>query len=209
LAQFFYFCGQFILFPFQQIDMKINGRLILFTLTLVVLASACKYYFGPNLNWSGFSPVIAIALFSGMIMKQKDFSFIFPLLALLLSDVVIQLLYEQNAFPYPGFYDGQWKNYAILILTATLIGWIVKGKSYVSLALGGIIAPTVFFLVSNFNVWLSQEVIYSRDFNGLLQCYEFALPFYRNSLIATLVFLPVVLIAYNYLSRQKAALIVA
>ncbi len=189
--------------------MKITGRLLLFTLILVLLASACKFFFGPNLNWSGFSPVIAIALFSGMIMKQKDISFIFPLMALLLSDVVIQLLYEQNAFPYAGFYDGQWKNYAILLLTATLIGWIVKGKTYLSLALGGIIAPTVFFLVSNFNVWLSQEVVYSRDFNGLMQCYEFALPFYKNSLIATLVFLPVVLLSYNYLSRQKAALIVA
>ena len=189
--------------------MKINGRLILFTLLLVVLASACKYYFGPNLNWSGFSPVIAIALFSGMIMKQRDMSFLFPLLALLLSDLVIQLLYEQNAFPYAGLYNGQWKNYVILLLTATLTGRIIKGKNYVGLALGGIIAPTVFFLVSNFNVWLSQEVVYSRDINGLMNCYEFALPFYRNSLIATLVFLPVILFSYNYLAKQKAALIVA
>jgi hypothetical protein len=189
--------------------MKLNGRLILFTLILVILAAACKYWFGPNLNWSGFSPVIAIALFSGMVLKQRDLSFIFPLLALLLSDVVIQLLYEQNAFPYPGFYDGQWKNYAILILTATLTGWLLKGKNYVSLIFGGLMAPTVFFLVSNFNVWLSQEVVYSRSFNGLIQCYEFALPFYRNSLIATVVFLPVVLFSYNYLAKQKAALIVA
>jgi hypothetical protein len=189
--------------------MKINGRLILFTLVLVILAVACKYYFGPNLNWSGFSPVIAIALFSGMILKQKDMSFIWPLLALLLSDVVIQLLYEQNTFPYPGFYDGQWRNYAILLLTATLTGWIIKGKNYRGLLFGGIIAPTVFFLVSNFNVWINTEVVYSRDFNGLMNCYEAALPFYRNSLIATLVFLPVVLFSYNYLAKQKAALIVA
>ena len=78
--------------------MKINGRLILFTLLLVVLATACKFFFGPDLAWSGFSPVIAIALFSGMIMKQKDMSFLLPLLALLLSDAVIQLLYEPMHF---------------------------------------------------------------------------------------------------------------
>jgi hypothetical protein len=189
--------------------MKINGRLILFTLILVILASACKYYFGPNLDWSGFSPVIAIALFSGMIMKQKDMSFAFPLLALLLSDVVIQLLYEQNAFPYAGFYAGQWRNYAILLLTVTLIGWLIKGKNYRSLLLGGIVAPSVFFLVSNFSVWINTEVVYTRDFNGLMNCYEAGLPFYRNSLIATLVFLPVVLFSYNYLAKQKAALIIA
>ncbi len=56
--------------------MKNNGRLILFTLILVVLATACKYFFGPDLDWSGFSPVIAIALFSGFIIKQKDMSFL-------------------------------------------------------------------------------------------------------------------------------------
>lgn len=189
--------------------MKISGRLILFTLILVALTTACKYFFGPDLNWSGFSPVIAIALFSGMIMKQKDISFILPLLALLLSDAVIQLLYEQNAFPYAGFYKGQWKNYTILLLTATLIGWLLKAKSYRSLLLGGIIAPTVFFLVSNFNVWLGAEVTYTRDFNGLMACYAAGLPFYKNALIATVLFLPVILFTYNYLARRKAALIVA
>jgi uncharacterized protein DUF6580 len=189
--------------------MKINGRLIVFTLILIVLAAACKYWFGPNLDWSGFSPVIAIALFSGMIIKQKDLSFVFPLMALLLSDVVIQLLYEQNAFPYAGFYNGQWRNYAILILTATLVGWLIKGKNYMNLFLGAVAAPIVFFLVSNFAVWISAEVVYSRDFNGLMDCYNAGLPFLRNSLIATLVFLPVILFSYNYLAKQKAALIVA
>jgi hypothetical protein len=189
--------------------MKINGRLILFTLILVALATACKYFFGPDLNWSGFSPVIAIALFSGMIVKERNLSFILPLVALLLSDAAIQLLHEQNAFAYAGFYQGQWKNYLILLFAATLIGWLIKGKNYRSLLLAGIIAPTVFFLVSNFNVWLSAEVFYSRDFNGLMNCYEAGLPFYKNTLIATLVFLPTIVFIYNYLTRRKASLIVA
>lgn len=189
--------------------MKINGRLILFTLILIVLQSACKYWFGPNPDWSGFSPLIAIALFSGMIIKQKDLSFIFPLLALMLSDLVIQFLYEQNAFKYPGIYSGQWKNYAILILTATLIGWLIKGKNYLNLFMGAVAAPIVFFLVSNFNVWINAEVLYTRDFNGLMECYNAGLPFLRNSLIATLVLLPAILFCYNYVAKQKAALIVA
>ena len=100
--------------------MKINARLIVFTLLLIVLATVCKYFFGPNLDWSGFSPVIAIALFSGFIVRQKDTSFLLPLLALFISDVVIQFLYMQDIFPYAGFYGGQWKHYLIL-LVATLI----------------------------------------------------------------------------------------
>ena len=188
--------------------MKINERLIVFTLLMIVLATACKYLFGPQLAWSGFSPVIAIALFSGFISRQKDVSFLLPLLALFISDAVIQLLYEKGLFDYPGFYAGQWKNYLILMV-ATLIGWLLKGKNYRSLIAGALIAPTIFFLLSNFNVWLVSEVAYTKDFSGLMTSYAAGLPFYKNALMATIVFLPVILISYNYLTRKKAAVVVA
>jgi hypothetical protein len=189
--------------------MKNNGRLILFTLILVVLATACKFFFGPDLDWSGFSPIFAIALFAGFIIRQKDMSFLLPLLALFISDAVIQLLYTQGLFPYAGFYDGQVKNYAIL-LSATLIGWALKGRNTGSLLAGAIAAPTVFFLLSNLGVWMgTTEVTYTKDFSGLMTCYAAALPFYKNALIATLVFLPGILLAYNYMTRNRAALTIA
>lgn len=189
--------------------MKINRRLIVFTLILVVLATACKFYFGPDLDWSGFSPMFAIALFAGFIIRQKDMSFLLPLLALFISDVVIHFLFTQNLFPYAGFYDGQIKNYLIL-LTATLIGWALKGRNIVSLLTGAVAAPTVFFLLSNLGVWMGAgQATYSRDFSGLLTCYAAGLPFYKNALIATLVFLPGILLAYNYLAKHRAAITVA
>ena len=189
--------------------MKINGNLIVFTLVLVVLATACKFFFGPNPDWSGFSPVIAIALFSGLIIKQKDRSFLLPLLALFISDVVIQLFYTQDLFKYPGFYGGQWKNYLIL-MTATLIGWLLRGSSNKNLLVGAVAAPTVFFLLSNLMVWMgTTEATYTKDFSGLITCYGAGLPFYKNALIATLVFLPGILLTYNYLTRNKAALTIA
>jgi len=189
--------------------MKSNGRLIVFTLVLVVLATACKFFFGPDLDWSGFSPVIAIALFAGFIIKQRDMSFLLPLLALFISDAVIQFLYTQDLFPYAGFYSGQWKNYLILMV-ATLIGWALKGKSYTSLLAGTIAAPTLFFLVSNFMVWqAATEAVYAKSFGGLMTCYEAGLPFYRNSLVATLIFLPVILLVYNYMTKKKAVLTLA
>lgn len=188
--------------------MKINGRMILFTVILVVLTTACKFYFGPDLDWSGFSPVIAIALFSGLIIRQRDMSFILPLLALFISDAVIQLLYKMGEFPYAGFYSGQWKNYLILMVS-TLIGWSLKGRSYISLAIGAIAAPTAFFLISNFGVWMGNHVTYPKTFSGLMTCYTAGLPFYKNALIATVVFLPIILVAYNMLTKKKTALTLA
>lgn len=189
--------------------MKSNGRLILFTLILVALATACKFFFGPDLNWSGFSPVIAIALLAGFIIKQRNLVFILPLVALFISDLIIQLLYTQGAFPYPGFYDGQWKNY-LLLMAVALLGSMLRGKSNGSLAIGAVVAPTVYFLVSNFLVWQgTTEAVYPKTFDGLITCYTAALPFYKNALIATLVFLPGILVLYNYMTRSKAVLTVA
>ena len=186
--------------------MKFNGRILVFTIVLVALATACKFFFGPDLDWSGFSPVIAIALFAGFIIKQKDMSFIMPLLALFISDAIIHLLYKTGNFEYAGFYGGQWKNY-LLLLVSTLIGWMLKGRSYSSLAAGAVASPTVYFLVSNFMVWqATTEATYAKSFNGLMTCYDAGLPFYRNSLIATLLFLPVIILAYNYLSKRKTVL---
>ena len=188
--------------------MKINGKFILFTILLVVLATVCKFFFGPDLDWSGVSPVIAIALFSGFIIRNRDMSFLLPLLALLISDAVIQFLYSQDLFPYAGFYAGQWKNY-ILLLSCTLIGWALKGKNYSSLSVGALAAPFVFFLVSNFAVWAGPQLTYPKDISGLMTCYAAGIPFFKNSLIATLVFLPGILLLYNYMVRLKTQLTLA
>jgi hypothetical protein len=187
--------------------MKFSAKFILFSSLLVIITTICKYFFGADLDWSGFSPVVAIALFSGFIVKQKDASFLLPLVALFISDAAIQVLYSFNLFDYPGFYQHQWKNY-LMLLSATVIGWILKGRNYSSLVTGAVAAPTVFFLLSNFSVWINPatEATYPRSFNGLLACYEAGLPFYRNSLLATLVFLPVIILTYNYMTSRKVSL---
>ncbi len=189
--------------------MKINGRFLLFVLILVGITTLCKIQFGADLTWSGFSPVIAIALFSGLIIKQRSMSFLLPVIALVVSDLVIHVLYKIGEFPYAGLYHGQWKVYLIL-LSATLIGWLLKGRKYGSLIVGAIAAPTVFYLISNFMVWLGSDgVYYTKDFDGLINCYVAAIPFYRNALTGTLVFLPAILLTYNALVHRRSAVLVS
>ncbi len=183
--------------------MKNNNRLLIFTLILIAVATLCKFFFGPNLSWSGFSPVIAIAIFSGMLINNKGKSFFLPLIAVFASDMIIELLFTFNLFPYSGFYTYQLFNYSLL-LAATLIGWMVKGKNYGSIAMGGIIAPTVFFLLSNLGSWVIDTYsLYTNDLNGLLTSYEAGLPFYRNALGATLLFLPAIMLCYNTMVKRS------
>jgi hypothetical protein len=112
-------------------------------------------------------------------------------------------------FSYHGFYPGQWKNYLLLASVTVLIGWLVKAKSYPRIAIGAIAAPTVFFLISNFIVWVNTtEVAYPKTFSGLLTCYEAALPFYQKGLIGTIVFLPLILLMYNAITRHRTSVLV-
>ena len=184
--------------------MKINNRLWLFTLILIAVTTLCKFFFGPKLGWSGVSPVYAIGLFSGMLMNDKSKSFFLPLIAVFASDMIMEVLHSVGLFPYSGFYTYQLLNYALLVGTV-LIGWALKGKSYSSLALGAFAAPTLFFLVSNMGAWMIDPR-YVKNFTGLLASYEAGLPFYRNAIAATFVFLPAIIVGYNYIVKRTADL---
>ncbi|MFM7671744.1 MAG: DUF6580 family putative transport protein [Bacteroidota bacterium] len=177
--------------------MKSTVKYILFFFFALAITIASKFFLGPNVALSGVSPVIALALFSGFIARDKDRMFLLPLTALLVSDACMQLLYEQNLFPYAGFYAGQWKNY-LLLLTLPLIAAVIGATTRTRMIAGAIAGPTVYFILSNLFVWMQAgEAVYTKDINGLMQCYTMALPFYRNSLLATIVFLPMLLITYR------------
>jgi hypothetical protein len=180
--------------------MKLNNRILVFTLILIATAVACKLLFGNNISMSGFSPIIAIAVFSGMMFKEKSMSFLLPLVAVFATDVVIEILHRINLFDYPGFYKNQWINYSLL-LGCTLLGWAFKGKNYTSIAGAAIASPTLFFLLSNCSVWFFSKTLYAPNFQGLMDCYTAGLPFYKNALLATIVFLPSIVIAFNLIVK--------
>jgi len=52
-------------------------------------------------------------------------------------------------------------------------------------------APTLFFIISNFIVWLTSSGVYPYTISGLMYCYEMGIPFYRHHLVSTMIFTPV------------------
>lgn len=188
--------------------MKLNNRSIVFVAVLISVTTLVKIICAPVIGLSGFTTIIALAVFAGMSVKEKNASFLLPLIALFVSDVIIEALYQFNLFDFQGFYKHQFVNYGLLLIS-TLLGWAIKGNKFSSIALASFAAPTVFFLLSNFTVWAGNTTMYTKDFNGLMQCYEMGLPFYRNSLIATFAFMPVILFAYNYLVKSKSSVVLA
>jgi uncharacterized protein DUF6580 len=188
--------------------MKFNKQTIIFLFILVILSTAVKLICAPQINLSGFTCVIAVSLFAGLTIKDKKLAFLFPLLTLFISDILLQGLHALNVFPYSGFYSGQIVNY-VLFIVLTLIGVALRNTKTAGIIAASFIGPTVFFLLSNFFVWKTQGAAmgYSKDISGLVQAYTFGLPFYRNSLISTFIFLPAFIALYNRIVYRKFSLV--
>jgi hypothetical protein len=183
--------------------MKLNKLVIWSLVILVVVASLYRVI--PNRPY-GFAPQWAMAIFAGATIKDKRWAFIIPILSMFLSDLLYQVLYMSGISDMQGFYEGQWQNY-ILFGLLPLVGLAIKKISLVNVLVASLAAPTIYFILSNFILWAgtgTRGLGRPRTFDGLLLCYNDAIPFYRTSLIATIVFSGVIFGTY-YLIKKNAA----
>ena len=182
-------------------QMKIT-RSLLISLVVMVLVSAL-YRILPN-RPMGFAPQIAIGLFSGaLFVKNKKWAFVLPLVSMFISDLLYQVLYSNGLTNIQGFYDGQWINY-LLFAGLTCFGFLIQKNKVGNVIVAALAAPTTYFIISNFLVWASNRgfgLNRPKTFNGLLLCFNDALPFYKNSLLATVVFSAVLFGTY-YLANN-------
>ena len=184
--------------------MKSNRDIIL-TFCLLITAAAL-YRAMPDRIW-GFAPHIAMAIFGGSILKDRRLSFGLPLFSLFLSDIIYHILYLNGLTPISGFYSGQWINY-LMIGSLTIIGFFVRSSSPVQVGVASLLGPMLYFLMSNFSVWIGGGGFQRpRTFSGLLQCYADGLPFLQTSVYGTM-FFSALLFGGAYLmrvsSRQRA-----
>ena len=187
--------------------MKNNKQTIIFLFVIVAITTTVKVICAPQINLSGFSAALAVALFAGFAEKDAKKIFLLPLVALFASDVLIQLLYMAKLFPFAGFYQNQWINY-ILIAALAGVGMLLRKGKLAGMLAASVLGPALFFLISNYIVWVTQASImgYSKDFNGLMECYRAGIPFYRNSVISTIIFLPAFATLYQWIVKGKFAL---
>lgn len=183
--------------------MKLNKSNLLILFLLIVAAALYRTWDGRPM---GFAPQIAMALFAGSVSKDKRFAFLFPILSLFVSDLLYQFLYAQGLSTIKGFYSGQWENY-LLIASITVIGFFINKNKIGHILAGSLAGAVYFFLVSNFMVWIGggldiNNQPYERSFNGLLVCFTEALPFFKWSLISTLLFNGVFFGSYYLLGKN-------
>jgi hypothetical protein len=157
--------------------MKWNRSVLPVLGLLIFVASLYRVWDGRPF---GFAPQIAMALFSGALIRDKRLAVILPLLSMLFSDVLYQLLYINGLSEIRGFYEGQWINY-LLIGGLTFLGFLMKKVNLLNILGFSVSGSLLFFITSNFFVWFGGGGFNRpKTFDGLLMCYTDALAFYRE-----------------------------
>ena len=173
--------------------MKENKSLFVALGLLVVVGSISRV--------AGFAPQIAMAVFGAAVIKDKRLAFLLPLVSMFLSDVLYEVLFRYGHAPYGGFYEGQITNY-ILLAGITLVGFWARNLNWSRIAAATVAAPTIYFLASNFVVWLGGGGLQRpKTFDGLLMCYNDAVPFFRSSLMYTAIFSAILFGGYFLVQR--------
>jgi len=129
-----------------------------------------------------FTPLLAIALYSGISFKNRSL-FIIPLIAMLISDFFL------------GYHNSIiWVYLSLLIIF--YIGYISFRKySFQNLILLSFVSSVMFFVLSNFGVWI---IGYPISLEGIIACYVAAIPFFHNTLFSTLLFSSIFHFSYKY-----------
>jgi hypothetical protein len=181
--------------------MKVN-KSILWSLLVLTLVAAL-YRIIPNRPY-GFAPQWAMALFAGVVIRDRKWALIIPVLSLFISDLFYQVLYLNHMSAMPGFYEGQLVNY-LLFASVAVFGFFVRRITLPGVLGLSLLGPTYFFLLSNFLTWagVGEFVEYPKTWGGLMSCYTLALPFYKMSLLSTLLFSGLFFGSYYLLQKKQ------
>ena len=145
-----------------------HSRLIALISAILAAAALRLVPHPPN-----FSPIGAMALFSGAFLGRRALAFVAPIAALILSDMVL------------GFYHGMATVYFSTALIVVLGSVALRRVSPVRVGAAALASSILFFALTNFGMWLFSG-FYPHTLAGLETCYIAAIPFFQNTLAGDL-----------------------
>lgn len=148
---------------------KVGNLRLLIIFALIAVAILSRLVVHPN----NFSPVMAIALFSGILLGKKWYAFVVPLVIMVISDIFL------------GFSDVTWSVYLSFALIVGM-GMFMKKVSFINVFANSLLAALLFFVITNFACWIPGW--YGYTWQGLLDCYIAAIPFFRMTILSSVVY---------------------
>jgi hypothetical protein len=141
--------------------------------------------FAQNLN---FAPVGALSLFAGARLRGWQ-AYLLPIVLMAVTD------------PFRGGYSFATPFvYASFLINVWIGSRLRNTENPLKIAGASLIGSVQFFLLSNFG-WLMPHSLYGHSLGGLVTGYVAAIPFFRNTLLADLLFTAVFFALHAVLSR--------
>jgi Family of unknown function (DUF6580) len=137
------------------------------TLIFAVIVLAAALRLAPH-PWN-FTPVGAIALFSGAMVRDQRRAFLFPMLLMLATDIII------------GFNILSPLVYVSFLLSVLIGRLLTQKRSLIRIGGATFLGSLQFFLITNFGAWAFLNT-YPRTGTGLAACYVAGVPFFWNTL---------------------------
>lgn len=154
-------------------------------LALILVITAIFFRFIPH--FANFSPILAIALFGGVYLNKKYALFV-PLLFMAITDIFL------------GIHNTMFFTWGSILLTSWLGILLRQKKNVLNITMGSFSSALIFFIITNFGVWLMGW--YPRTINGLITCYTLAIPFFRTTVISTLLFSFILFGIYELIAKR-------
>jgi hypothetical protein len=161
----------------------------------VLLAIASRFLPHPD-GWVQFTPLGAALLYFGARVPRTRM--LVPLVALIAADVYLTRV--TYAYPLTADHVVTWAWYAgVILLGGALLG---RRVSPLRVGAGSLAASIAFFVASNFAVWAVWHM-YPKTLAGLATAYLAAVPFFRNQVLADLLFAAVLFAIGALVERRQ------
>jgi len=170
--------------------MDTQSRNFTFYLALILVLLACISRLIPHPP--NFTPISAIAIFSGAIIVDKKNAFLIPFIIVFFTDLII------------GMHGYMWAVYLGFAINTLLGISISKNLKIPSIFVAGVFGSLQFYIITNFAVWLSSGM-YDHTLDGFLRCLTLAVPFYKNTVLGDIFY--ITMLFYIYITIKNKVVI--
>jgi hypothetical protein len=145
-------------------------------LTIIIVLAVLSRLIEHPMN---FTPVFALALFSAVYFPNKKAALLIPFSVMFISDIFIGISTLNIAVYF---------TFGLSYLIGTL--YLRNKTSIGRIAVSSVSVSVLFFVISNFYVWaIDPFSMYPKTLDGIIACYQMALPFFRNSVLGDLFYI--------------------
>ena len=141
-----------------------------------------------------FTATIALIMFTSYLIRDKFQSVLVILVSQIISDL------------YIGIYSSMFFVYGAYVFIALLSPIIMNKLSFKSVLVSSLVTPTIFYIVSNFGVWITGST-YPLSLDGLIMCYVASIPFFDETLLSTVVFSVTIYVMMKLIVKEPEKLI--